>query len=1025
MVKETLKQFVLPRSGNTRLPFLNEHIEEFFTDTEYLQEIFEALLNGSDSAPRVLNIHAPFMRGKSALLAMFYLSSRSKGKYVALADARHLKTPQDILREMAAQLEAERISLSFYRKVLEVVLDNSVNAPQPWDSKVTETLAKRAETLAGNIPASKPWMVEVAMGLVDTLMYWRKRSKQKAAEEENRWKQQIKDEIALGGSFKVLRRAFIEDLNKLRGPQPVPQRSVVLMLDHLEEVTDPEGQLRDWVSELVSDPKYFVVLAGRKSVGPEWHIRIPLQTEVLLPMKDEIIAQLVRNYCKARGIVGPNDQQITNIVRFAAQVPILALWAIEICRERKIEDWDIENFLRHNPGVASAIGDPLESLLNVSTQSRTNQFSLALEAAAIVRWFNRDILKDLVGDLADKFYEDLEGLPIVSREGDHVFIPGPVRAVINRKLRSTDARRYFELNRKASESYERRLQQLKADPQRLKNKQTLVLENLYHEYQFDKDDAEAAVRAEEYFKDAFMDAFNRRQFSFCKSLLERVADFDNRITGKNWVKFYSSMMNWYRRVDSEGSRKTLETLAQVPTLDDELLASVYESLGWMNWYDYEVESAKRFFERALEVRRRNPDDVAAELRIQVWQAIIYQRTAGAGEQYLQQVLDRGDELSRQPQWEKEKEELEPILEWAHLELGNTLMLQGRLKEARIHIERSVHAFKRLALQFQLARALMTCGRLRLYMGQLKDAEETLRQSISLYRDYNEPWSEAWADFSLGEVAFRGGQLKLARQQYALAIKKWRRDKFGTSVVKGGLADLAFARGDLKKAFRIANKVLSEKMDLRDTFGIALTLNTIGVVLLAKGWHSKAQQMFEHGLQCARACRSFMLESLLQLGVCRVYHFRNDQLAFNETAKTIEDLANQYGFLDHLAEVQFLKATLHLRNLAKNGSAVSEIASDELAEMFCESFSTALSYNIFLLDALAERMKTSLQEHNQLRTGNGDFVQQVVLRSVRNRWRRTTQSNAETLQMLERNRRSAEPVDQSHRQSLLDRLKEAA
>ena len=535
-----------------------------------------------------------------------------------------------------------------------------------------------------------------------------------------------------------------------------------------------------------------------------------------------------------------------------------------------------------------------------------------------------------------------------------------------------------------------------------------------------------------------MDAFNGRQFDFCESLLTQVTAFDTRVTSKDWVKFYRSLMNWYRRTNEIEARRTLEQLAGDPTLNDNLLAYLYEVLGWINWYDNDIEKAKGYFEKSLDVRQRHPGDVLGRIRVQVWQGVIYQRTEGTGEQYLAPVLDLGERLLAEgpkvtgtgdPQ-EREREQLRPILAWAHLELGNSLMLQGRFEEAGKHIKASINAYKLLALRFQHGRALMTYGRLLIYQGKLKEAEDSLLQSLGLFRVFKEPWTEAWADTWLGDVAFQRGDLELAEQHYTEAKKKWIgpkhkfADLFGGSVADGGLAEVALARGEFDSALKIAEGALGVKERFEDPFGIAWTQNTIGNALLAKKDDLRAEQALEQGLQAARTYRSFLVESLLGLGMCRVFHFRHDQAAFVKARDEFQDLASEYSLFECLAHIHLLSATLHLRNLAQKESALSDVDIESLTKLFVDSLTTALSHNVFLLYSILGQALETLRGCDQLGTEQGPSLQTIIVRSLRDRWKQTKAGN-KTLETLEKRNRAAEVVDQRHCETVLDRLKTAA
>jgi len=100
----------------------------------------------------------------------------------------------------------------------------------------------------------------------------------------------------------------------------------------------------------------------------------------------------------------------------------------------------------------------------------------ALEAAAIVRWFDQPILRAVMAqeDVRDA-YNELRRFPFVRTRAEGLVVYDAVREILDERLRMQDSERHRELHQRAAEYFERRLEKASGE-----ERWKLGLELLFH-----------------------------------------------------------------------------------------------------------------------------------------------------------------------------------------------------------------------------------------------------------------------------------------------------------------------------------------------------------------------------------------------------------------------------------------------------------------------------------------------------------------------------------------------------------------
>jgi ATP/maltotriose-dependent transcriptional regulator MalT len=159
------------------------------------------------------------------------------------------------------------------------------------------------------------------------------------------------------------------------------------------------------------------------------------------------------------------------IIRFARGLPMVVTSAVQLWVKYGVED-----FQAVKPEIVANLVDRL-------MEGVPKAMVPALEAAAIVRWFDQPILRAVMAqeDVRDA-YNELRRFPFVRTRAEGLALHDAVREIMDENLRVQDAERHRELHERAAAYFEKRLEKATGE-----EAERLGLERLYHRIRADEE----------------------------------------------------------------------------------------------------------------------------------------------------------------------------------------------------------------------------------------------------------------------------------------------------------------------------------------------------------------------------------------------------------------------------------------------------------------------------------------------------------------------------------------------------------
>jgi tetratricopeptide (TPR) repeat protein len=558
-------------------------LEAYFTDVEHLRDAFRQLLSTSTLPRRMLVVHGVGGVGKSSLMRMFRIAARRATVPIALASGDEVKSVVDLLADWSDDLQAAGVRLPTSTKAIARyrAVQTTVEHQAQKTSAVAGKLAvKTAEGFAGSMAGAAigslfPVIGTVAGAAVGALVGT-------GGEALSDWLGTFlkrPDIDLLLDPTRQLTDAFLADIDKAAA-----QQRIVLLLDTFEQLSALEDWARDFAQRLHAN--VLLMIAGRGLPGwgrawPSWMAQA--HVEELKPMMPEIMRELIERYYATMRGGKPDPAQVEAIINFARGLPVVVTSAVQLWVAYGVED-----FQSVKPQV---VADLVDRLLEGVPRGLVP----ALEAAAALRWFNKDLLRAVLQqEDVNTVYDELRRFPFIRPRVEGLALHDAMREIVDENLRVNDPERHHALHECAAAYFEAQLAQ--------GNRQAterLGLERLYHRVRADED---GGTRL---FREMADDLVNYRLIHSLKNLLNDVNTYPLEKENNRLWNFYFAARLAHFEMRLGQAENAYKTISENENVDIRLQAYALRDWGNILLRSFRIsqpggeERAKQVLEKAL------------------------------------------------------------------------------------------------------------------------------------------------------------------------------------------------------------------------------------------------------------------------------------------------------------------------------------------------------------------------------------------------------------------------------------------
>jgi tetratricopeptide (TPR) repeat protein len=893
-------------------------LQSYFTDMEHLRDMFRNFVSAEKLPKRLIVFHGVGGVGKSSLLRMFRLHCKSEKIPVALASGDDAKSTLDVITHWMEDLKADGVKFSSLHKTLESyravqakVEDQARKSQNKVADLAGKAASKTAEAAGGALLGAAIGSIVPGVGTAIGGMLGSAVGGM-GAEALTDWLRGFLDKSAIDlllDPAKKLTSDFIEDLAKA-----AEKKRIVLLLDTYEQMS----ALEDWVGEAAQKihPNVLVVIAGRKL--PDWQRvwhgwMMNAQVEELKPMTEEVMRELIhRYYATMRGGV-PDPAQVDAIIKFARGLPMVVTSAVQLWVKYGVEDFQ------------SVKAEIVANLVDRLMEGVPSSLIPALEAAAVVRWFDQPILRAVLNkeDVRD-VYNELRRFPFVRTRVEGLALHDSVREMLDENLRVQDSERHCELHKRAAIYFEKQLEKAIGD-----ESEKLGLEKLYHRI---REDERNNINIFVEFSEGLV---RYRLINRLRIILSDVNSYHLELKNSRlWRDYYNAQLsylekkpihaeNMYKKISLDDLiesklkayvlceigkiRKSMDyvrmpngmaELVRIVESSNDILpklspkrAENYITLGSAYPHVGEVEKASQCFEKAIKLYEQinDPYGVASVFKEMI---AMYGIRGDWGKMFDARL--RG--LENLPEMAKESIVYSGLV--GHFAVG--WALAGRYAEAEEHL--------RVALAIKKKIGIVD------YVGTLED----LAISLGLQGKY----SEAHNLFRESLESSR----KIFGQESPVSL-----NFYGMVLMREG--DLNGAESTLKTSLAINEKLPPRRNPPEN-------LQWLAVLCEIKQEWQKSEEYNYKSLEYRWIGRHYY-ECAALTSLARVKYAQGDQSTVHPLLVEAEQMAQQYEYNDHLASLRLTQGHLAWESENQN----------EALAFYQHAMIYALRYNRFLLDEL--------------------------------------------------------------------------
>lgn len=965
----------------------------YFTDVERLQNVFKEYLASPSFPKRLLVIHGVGGVGKSSLLRMFRLHAKNARVPIALTSAEESKSSVDVLSNWSSDLKSDGVTLNNFQKTLvhykaiQAKLEDEAKKAQEARKKAAEKIGKAVvKAVVGTAINLIPGMpIVTALGGVgaDALMDWLSGFLSKP------------DIELLFDPAKTLSKDFLEDTAKA-----ARKHRLVLMLDTFEQM----AALNDWVCSIAKqlDENILLVVAGREMVNwdKQWESWLAYaQIEELEPMTEEHMRELARRYFATMVGGEPDPKQIEAIIVFARGLPMVVATAVRLWVKYR-QEFNIED---HKTEV---YGDVVKRL----REGVPPELLPILEAAAIVRWFDRPILRAItkMKDV-NTAYEELRRFPFIKSRREGLSLHDSVRAIIEETIKTDDPDSHKIFHENAAKYFEKRLKKATTD-----EAERLELEILYHRV---RENEEKGIRlysgiANEYLSYRLINRF--------RSLVNDSNNYPlNSENSRLWRGYYNALLDEINKNYDEAALN-YERISTNIQAESRLRAY---ALGELGLYYARVEYLhKHGAEKAIKTLKNS---------LALWNKADLNTV-----RYSWELLAINKRLSQWEEVEKQFKDFTKLVD--QLDLNWSLQFKGTMKDVPGTIgdwRRFLDFYMVLSSETEhLPRLTKTRSLLHwifalVWMGRYAEVEAVCDIALEVYKDIGDDPHLVYRNLGLA-LGFQR-RFSVANEYFNRSLGTQKdfskpSEKRRISVLCSFWGAVNILEGNLLEARKKLVWCLRMKREFKDNLGIPELMVGLGNIYEMEGKLKKAINYYKHGIELKWTGRKYFYCGALT-GLIRVKYLQREYDAIPPLLAEAEKLARQYEYNDRLASLRLTQ-----------GHIAWEQRPIKVLKYYQHSLIYALRYNRFLLDEiLGEQLQNApLQPIIPFCLERGEDGRKML--GALRKWWKTGKNNVgisrpdtispipEGIPLLEAEKiaREREPGDGSAQKSVLEQIEAA-
>lgn len=999
-----------PRRRRAPLPVQREDddLEEFYTDAEHARQVFDTLLTAAELPRYLLIVHGVGGIGKSTLLKMYRLACCRRHVPVALIGGEDTRSSLDVLASWAGDLGRSRVKLPTFSKTSERyrALQAKVEARIQKANEVLQGAASElgkagvkvaVEMAASTIPVAGPLAAALGGAGAEAAINWLRGILKKP------------DLDLYLDPAQQLTDDFVDDL-----AHAAQRRRLVLMIDTYEQMAAMDGWICDLARRL--PPNVLLVVAGRAI--PDWERDWPgwmarAEIAALEEMAPDDQRTLVHRYygCLCGG--EPDPKQVEAIVEFARGLPLAVTTVVRLWVKHGVEDLG-----EVRPQVVADLAERL--LEGVPADMRP-----ALEAAAVLRFFNADSLRALIdrGD-ADALYAELKRWPFIRPRHEGLAVHDTMREVMNQALAERTRAGFCALNERAAAYYKTRQAEMSGEAQ-----QQAALEWLYHQLQADERQGVALL------EQLFYEAERRWQPAFKRRLLDEVMPAKLAESSHRHRRQFLEVRMAKGWPDQEKACR--ELLRE--DVDDLVRARTLRSLGEALSFQHKPVEARACLEQALRLceQLNEPIETAwARLELcwrihdldttreQTWLAFRAFEQAGDAYGMALAELELGyNHLSRwQPIEAREvfarsmarQEQLGHRHEaaMARERIGQAYLIEGDFRRAIASKEQALKVFEELGAEWAIAWTLDELATCLIWTGDWERALACAQRAQDIFGEWKDHRAVA-CTVRQGEVYRNQGRFELALEAYNHALGETPGyNVWASHDAHSGRGYIHLARGEFDQALAEFEQAIKGFVQDGQVFTAGMIGDRhLGDLYLANGRLDDALQRYRSSLAAAESKGNHAFECLALVGMCQAYLKQAVLAAHTTLLARAEALATQYGYNHLLGHTGALKGHQALSVEMTAGGQLETVVGHYFAAL-----ASALRFNRFELDEIL----TEIMAHCRPAGANG----QQVLLALRAYWDAGTDDQGVPLLEAERVARNREPGDGLAQMTVSERLEQA-